>query len=181
MCVFVPFFIIPGIPAITGPVEGVTFFFNLYFQVLYLLKKNSSTDNLLFVGSIKRYIFLLFSLASISIYLYISSLRSFFLPVLMTTSWKMLASLVYYLIYLVFIRFLRFLYSIIFAYFSKNKMSYLIVPSRYWCKDCDSNSLQLYSYGPPHMSVRRQDDQHEHTFSSDVRIRDVVLNTCLGR
>ena len=26
-----------------------------------------------------------------------------------------------------------------------------------------------------------QDDQHEHTFSSYVRIRDVVLKTCLGR
>ena len=34
---------------------------------------------------------------------------------------------------------------------------------------------------PPHMAVRRQDDQHEHTFSSYVRIRDVVLKTCLGR
>ena len=37
----------------------------------------------------------------------------------------------------------------------------------------------MYSYEPPH--VRRQDDQHEHTFSSYVRIRDVVLKTCLGR
>ena len=27
----------------------------------------------------------------------------------------------------------------------------------------------------------KQDDQHEHTFSSYVRIRDVVLKTCLGR
>ena len=31
------------------------------------------------------------------------------------------------------------------------------------------------------MAVRRQDDQHEHTFSSYVRIQDVVLKTCLGR
>ena len=31
------------------------------------------------------------------------------------------------------------------------------------------------SYGPPHMAVQKQDDQHEHTFSSYVRIRDVVL------
>ena len=30
------------------------------------------------------------------------------------------------------------------------------------------------------MAVRRQDDQHEHTFSSYVRIRDVVLKTCHG-
>ena len=34
---------------------------------------------------------------------------------------------------------------------------------------------------PPHMAVQKQDDQHEHTFSSYVRIRDVVLKTCLGR
>ena len=31
------------------------------------------------------------------------------------------------------------------------------------------------------MAVRKQDDQHEHTFSSYVKIRDVVLKTCLGR
>ena len=39
----------------------------------------------------------------------------------------------------------------------------------------------MYSYGPPHMAVQKQDDQHEHTISSCVRIRDVVLRTCLGR
>ena len=33
----------------------------------------------------------------------------------------------------------------------------------------------------PHMAVQKQDDQHEHTFSSYVRIRDVVLKTYLGR
>ena len=32
----------------------------------------------------------------------------------------------------------------------------------------------MYSYGPQHMAVQKQDDQHEHTFSSYVRIRDVV-------
>ena len=32
-----------------------------------------------------------------------------------------------------------------------------------------------------HMAVEKQDDQHEHTFSSYVRIRDVVLKTYLGR
>ena len=31
------------------------------------------------------------------------------------------------------------------------------------------------------MAVQKQDDQHEHTFSSYVRIRDVVLKTCLGQ
>ena len=34
---------------------------------------------------------------------------------------------------------------------------------------------------PHHMAVQKQDDQHEHTFSSYLRIRDVVLKTCLGR
>ena len=31
------------------------------------------------------------------------------------------------------------------------------------------------------MAVQKQDDQHEHTFSSYVRIRDVALKTYLGR
>ena len=31
------------------------------------------------------------------------------------------------------------------------------------------------------MAVQKQNDQHEHTFSSYVRIRDVVLKTYLGR
>ena len=31
------------------------------------------------------------------------------------------------------------------------------------------------------MAVQKQDDPHEHTFSSYVRIRDVVLKTYLGR
>ena len=39
----------------------------------------------------------------------------------------------------------------------------------------------MYSYGPQHMAVQKQDDHHEHTFSSYVRIQDVVLKTCLGR
>ena len=39
----------------------------------------------------------------------------------------------------------------------------------------------MYSYGPPHMAVQKQDDQHEHTFSSYVRIRDAILKTYLGR
>ena len=33
----------------------------------------------------------------------------------------------------------------------------------------------------PHMAGQKQDDQHEHTFSSYVRIRDVALNTCQRR
>ena len=44
-----------------------------------------------------------------------------------------------------------------------------------------TNSQGMYSYGPPHMAVQKQDDQHEHTFSNYVRIRDVVQKTCLRR
>ena len=36
-------------------------------------------------------------------------------------------------------------------------------------------------YGPPHMAGKKQDDQIEHTFSSYLRIRDVVLKTCQRR
>ena len=31
----------------------------------------------------------------------------------------------------------------------------------------------MYSYGPPHMAGKKQDDQLEHTYSSYVRKRDV--------
>ena len=44
-----------------------------------------------------------------------------------------------------------------------------------------AGEAEMYSYGPPHMAVQKQDDQHEHTFSSYVKIRDVVLKTCLGQ
>ena len=39
----------------------------------------------------------------------------------------------------------------------------------------------MYSYGSIHMAVQKQDDQLERTFSSYVRIQDVVLKTYLGR
>ena len=39
----------------------------------------------------------------------------------------------------------------------------------------------MYSYGPPHMAEQKQDDQHEHTFSNYVSIRDVVQETCQKR
>ena len=39
----------------------------------------------------------------------------------------------------------------------------------------------MYSYGPPHMVEKKQDDQLEHTYSSYVRIRDVALKTCQRR
>ena len=39
----------------------------------------------------------------------------------------------------------------------------------------------MYSYGPPHMAVQKQDNQHKHTFSNYVRIQDVVQKTCLRR
>ena len=35
----------------------------------------------------------------------------------------------------------------------------------------------MYSYGPPHMAEQKHDDQHQHTFSSYVRIRNVALKT----
>ena len=39
----------------------------------------------------------------------------------------------------------------------------------------------MYSYGSPHTAAQKQDDQLERTFSSYVRIQDVVLKTYLGR
>ena len=39
----------------------------------------------------------------------------------------------------------------------------------------------MYSNGPSHMAQQNQDDQREHTYSSYVRIRDVVLKTCRRR
>ena len=40
--------------------------------------------------------------------------------------------------------------------------------------EAGTNSEVVYSYRPPHMADQKQDDQHEHTFSKYVRIRDVV-------
>ena len=42
-------------------------------------------------------------------------------------------------------------------------------------------SYVMYPYGPSHMAVQKQDDQHEHTFSNYVKIRDVAQETCLRR
>ena len=39
----------------------------------------------------------------------------------------------------------------------------------------------MYSYGSTHTAAQKQDDQHERTFSSYVRIQVVVLKTYLGR
>ena len=36
----------------------------------------------------------------------------------------------------------------------------------------------MYSCGPPHMDVQKQDDQHELTYSNYVRTLDVTLKTC---
>ena len=47
--------------------------------------------------------------------------------------------------------------------------------------EAEMNSLEMYSYGSPRMAAQKQDDQHERTFTSYVRIRDVVLKTYLGR
>ena len=39
----------------------------------------------------------------------------------------------------------------------------------------------MFSYGPPHMTEQKQDDQLEPTYSSSVRIRDLGLRTCQER
>ena len=39
----------------------------------------------------------------------------------------------------------------------------------------------MYSWGPPHMDVQKQDDQHELTYSNYVRTQDVTLKTCQRR
>ena len=39
----------------------------------------------------------------------------------------------------------------------------------------------MYSCGPPHMDVQKQDDQHELTYSNYVRTRDATLKTCRSR
>ena len=39
----------------------------------------------------------------------------------------------------------------------------------------------MYSCGPPHTDVQEWDDQHELTYSSYVRTRDVTLKTCRRR
>ena len=40
-----------------------------------------------------------------------------------------------------------------------------------WC-------TPMYSYGPSHMAGQKQDNQHEHTSSSYVKIQGVALKTC---
>ena len=47
--------------------------------------------------------------------------------------------------------------------------------------EAGTSSYVMYTYGSPHMAGQKQDDQHEHTFSSYVRIRDVALKTCERR
>ena len=44
-----------------------------------------------------------------------------------------------------------------------------------------TNSSVIYPCWPPQMAKQKQDDQHEHSYSSYVRIRDVVLKTCQKR
>ena len=47
--------------------------------------------------------------------------------------------------------------------------------------EAGTSSYVMYSYGPPHMAEQKQDDQHEQTFSSYMRYRDVALKTCQRR
>ena len=44
-----------------------------------------------------------------------------------------------------------------------------------------TSSHVIYSYGLLHMAVQKQGEQLEPTYSSYVRIRDVVLKTCQRR
>ena len=46
--------------------------------------------------------------------------------------------------------------------------------------EAGTNSSVMYSCGPPNMAVQKQDDQHEHTFSNYVRIRDVSRRPAWG-
>ena len=43
--------------------------------------------------------------------------------------------------------------------------------------EAGTRSSVMYSYGSPHMVGQKQDDQHEHTSSSYVRIQGVALKT----
>ena len=42
-------------------------------------------------------------------------------------------------------------------------------------------SGNYFHFGLPHMAEQKQDDKHKHTFSSYVRIRDVVQKICQRR
>ena len=48
------------------------------------------------------------------------------------------------------------------------------------CKSRDELISDVLIWNP-HMAEQKQDDQHEHTFSNYVRIRDVVQKTCQRR
>ena len=48
-------------------------------------------------------------------------------------------------------------------------------------EEAGKSSWMMYSYGPLHMAEQKQDDQLEHTYSSSLRIRDVVLKICQRR
>ena len=41
--------------------------------------------------------------------------------------------------------------------------------------EAGTSSWVMFSYGPPHMVGKKQDDQLEHTYRSYVGIRDVAL------
>ena len=45
-------------------------------------------------------------------------------------------------------------------------------------EEVETSSLGMYSCGPLHMYVQRQDDQLEPTYSSSVPIWDVALRSC---
>ena len=47
--------------------------------------------------------------------------------------------------------------------------------------EAGTSSSVMYSYRPPHIAEQKQEDQHEHTYSSSMRIGDIALKTCQRR
>ena len=75
---------------------------------------------------------------------------------------------------------LRLIWSVI--YFSLSDiLSFYIAVKRYLSHKVYPLSWYFMAYGSPHMAAQKQDDQHDRTFSSYVRIQVVVLKTYLGR
>ena len=61
------------------------------------------------------------------------------------------------------------------------EMQYIYIYISSTAGEARTSSLAMYSCGPPHMDVQKQDDQHELTYSNYVRTQDVTLKTCRKR
>ena len=61
-------------------------------------------------------------------------------------------------------------------------VGYRNIHETYVTANNSTNNKVVFSIFPiTHMAVQKQGDQHEHTFSNYMRIRDVVQKTCLRR